>query len=149
MNTQTIAILKTPLVLLISAVALLNFNAQAAETQGGFQDVKAPIVNPTTQGGFQGPNAKNVIHDVVSALNASDDAQIELTGNIISSVSHDEYIFRDKTGDIKVEIDDDLWRGETVTPETSVIIRGEVDKDWSEVTIDADSLEVVHYSDVK
>lgn len=143
MKTQTIAILKTPLVLLISAVALLSFNAQAADTKGGFQDVSAPIVNSTAQGGFQGPNAKNVIHDVVSALNASDDAQIELTGNIISSVSHDEYIFRDKTGDIKVEIDDDLWRGETVTPETTVTIRGEVDKDWSEVTIDADSLEVV------
>ena len=86
---------------------------------------------------------KNVIHDVVTALNAGDDAKIELTGNIISSVSHEEYIFRDKTGEVKVEIDDNLWRGATVTPETPVVIRGEVDKDWSEVTIDADSIQLV------
>ncbi|MGL4712857.1 MAG: YgiW/YdeI family stress tolerance OB fold protein, partial [Shewanella sp.] len=63
------------------------------------------------QGGFQGPNARQVIHDVVSSLNASDDAQVELTGHIISSIGQDDYIFRDATGDIKVEIDHDLWQG--------------------------------------
>lgn len=61
-----------------------------------------------------------------------------------SSVGHDDYIFRDSTGDITMEIDDDLWRGEVVTPETKVLIRGEVDKNWSEVTIDADSLQAMY-----
>ncbi|MGL5390761.1 MAG: YgiW/YdeI family stress tolerance OB fold protein [Shewanella sp.] len=107
--------------------------------QAGFVPAKGD--NPL-QGGFQGPSARQIIHDVVSALNASDDAQVELTGHIISSIGHDDYIFRDATGDIKVEIDDDLWGGHTVTPETPVIIRGEVDKDWSEVTVDADSLQL-------
>jgi uncharacterized protein (TIGR00156 family) len=102
-----------------------------------------PTGESKSSGGFQGPTARHLIHDVVSALNASDDAQIELTGNIISSIGHDDYIFRDATGEIKVEIDDNLWQGNTVTPETQVIIRGEVDKNWSEVTIDADHIQVV------
>lgn len=133
---------RAPLALAFSALALFSINANSAQPQGGFQD-PAAVATSVSKGGFKGPNAKHVIHDVVSALNASDDAKIALTGYIISSVSNDEYIFRDQTGDIKVEIDDDLWRGETVTPDTKVIIRGEVDKDWSEVTIDADTLEVV------
>ncbi|NRD34323.1 YgiW/YdeI family stress tolerance OB fold protein [Shewanella sp. DC2-4] len=123
--------------LTVFAVAL-SFTTMAS--QAGFQPTTG---EPQIQGGFQGPSARQVIHDVVSALNASDDAQIELTGHIISSIGHDDYIFRDATGDIKVEIDDDLWRGNTVTPETQVIIRGEVDKDWSEVTIDADNIQIV------
>ncbi len=95
------------------------------------------------RGGFQGPSARQIIYDVVSALNASDDTQVELTGHIVFSISQDYYIFRDTTGDIKIEIDDELWRGNIVTPETLVIILGEVDKDWSEVTIDADSIQIV------
>lgn len=132
-----------PLTLFCSALALLSVSAQATETKGGFQATSAVVTTNAAPGGFQGPNVKNVIHDVVTALNAGDDAKIELTGNIISSVSHEEYIFRDKTGEVKVEIDDNLWRGATVTPETPVVIRGEVDKDWSEVTIDADSIQLV------
>ncbi|MDT3306713.1 YgiW/YdeI family stress tolerance OB fold protein [Shewanella vaxholmensis] len=116
----------------------LSFTTIAS--QAGFQPTTG---EPQIQGGFQGPSVRQVIHDVVSALNASDDAQIELTGHIISFIGHDDYIFRDATGDIKVEIDDDLWRGNTVTPETQVIIRGEVDKNWSEVTIDADNIQIV------
>ena len=61
----------------------------------------------------------------------------------MSSIGHDDYIFRDSTGEIKIEIDDDLWLGHTVRPEILVIFRGEVDKDWSEVTIDADSIQLV------
>ncbi|MGL5467885.1 MAG: YgiW/YdeI family stress tolerance OB fold protein [Shewanella sp.] len=112
----------------------------AVTSHAGFQPTtgESPL-----QGGFQGPSAQQIIRDVVSALNASDDTKVELIGHIISSSGHDDYIFRDATGEIKVEIDDDLWRGKTVTPQTQVIIRGEVDKDWSEVTIDADFIDII------
>ncbi|MGL5429989.1 MAG: YgiW/YdeI family stress tolerance OB fold protein [Vibrio sp.] len=114
---------------LSAGISQAGFQANTDQTQGG--------------GGFQGPSAQQIIRDVVSALNASDDTKVELIGHIISSSGHDDYIFRDATGEIKVEIDDDLWRGKTVTPQTQVIIRGEVDKDWSEVTIDADFIDII------
>ncbi|QIL84598.1 NirD/YgiW/YdeI family stress tolerance protein [Vibrio sp. HDW18] len=118
------------IVLALSAsVSQAGFQANSDQTQG--------------QGGFQGPSARQIIRDVVSALNASDDTKVELIGHIMTSVGHDDYIFRDATGEIKVEIDDELWRGQTVTPQTQVMIRGDVDKDWSEVTIDADLIDII------
>ena len=117
----------------------ITLSLSALCSQAGFQPTTG---EPQLRGGFQGPSARQIIHDVVSALNASDDTQVELTGHIMSSIGHDDYIFRDSTGEIKIEIDDDLWLGHTVTPETQVIIRGEVDKDWSEVTSDADSIQL-------
>ncbi|MGL4225262.1 YgiW/YdeI family stress tolerance OB fold protein [Vibrio misgurnus] len=114
---------------LSAGISQAGFQASTDQTQGG--------------GGFQGPSARQIIRDVVSALNASDDTKVELIGHIMTSMGHDDYIFRDATGEIKVEIDDDLWRGKTVTPQTQVIIRGEVDKDWSEVTIDADFIDII------
>ncbi len=59
-----------------------------------------------------------------------DDAHVVLEGHIIGSagtLSSEEYLFRDNTGTIKVEIDHDVWRGQRVTPQTKVRIAGEVD----------------------
>ena len=96
------------------------------------------------KGGFKGPTkSKRIIRDVISALNASDDTKVELTGNLTMSLGDEDYMFQDATGEISVEIDDDLWFGRTVTPDNTIIIRGEVEKDWNNTSIDADSLEVV------
>lgn len=122
---------------------LNSFTGHTADTSGGFQTSSTTVIVNRNEG-FQGPSSKHIVRDVISALNASDEAQVELMGNIISSIGHDDYIFRDSTGDVTMEIDDNLWRGKVVTPETKVLIRGEVDKDWSEVTVDADSLQVIY-----
>lgn len=98
----------------------------------------------SVKGGFQGPSkAKHIVRDVISAMNASDDSKVELTGKLMMSLGDEEYVFQDATGEITVEIDDDIWFGRTVTPENTIVIRGEVDKDWKKTTIDADSLELV------
>lgn len=95
------------------------------------------------QEGFQGSSPKLLIQDVESALHASDDSPVRLTGRIVSSVGDHIYIFRDATGDIKVEIDDDLWRGKAITTRTLLMIRGEVDKEWSKLNIDVKELQVL------
>ncbi|MFV0576649.1 MAG: YgiW/YdeI family stress tolerance OB fold protein [Vibrio sp.] len=97
-----------------------------------------------SKGGFQGPSkAKHIVRDVISAMNARDENKVELTGKLTMSLGDEEYVFQDATGEITVEIDDDIWFGRTVTPENTIVIRGEVDKDWKKTTIDADSLELV------
>lgn len=108
----------------------------------------AQLISPTNndkgKGGFQGPSkSKRIMRDVISALNASDDSKIQLTGRITMSVGEEKYIFEDPTGDITVEIDDDIWLGRTITPETNIVIRGEVEKDWNKISIDVDSLDVI------
>ncbi|MDI5434721.1 NirD/YgiW/YdeI family stress tolerance protein, partial [Salmonella enterica subsp. enterica serovar Kentucky] len=41
------------------------------------------------------------------------------------------YVFKDATGTINVDIDHKRWNGLTVTPQDTVEIQGEVDKDWN------------------
>lgn len=51
-----------------------------------------------------------------------------ITGRSNTRDSH-KYLFQDGSGVIQVEIDDKVWRGQTVTPATKIRISGEVDID--------------------
>ncbi len=68
------------------------------------------------------------ITKVADALKLDDDSHIWLEGNIIKKTSKDDYIFKDSTGEIKVEICKKAWNNINVTPDQSVRIYGEVDK---------------------
>lgn len=125
-------------------VCALSFAATPVLADNHLVTADGTPVAQQSKGGFQGPTkSKRIIRDVISSLNASDDTKVELTGNLTMSLGDDDYMFQDATGEISVEIDDDLWFGRTVTPDNTIIIRGEVEKDWNNTSIDADSLEVV------
>ena len=98
------------------------------------------IANAQTTGGFEGPNANQLaIITVQEALNLNDDAKVVLQGNIVNSLGDEKYTFKDTTGEIVVEIDDEDWLDVKVTPEKTVEIMGEVDKEANEPTkIDVD-----------
>uniref|UniRef100_UPI00262E20EE YgiW/YdeI family stress tolerance OB fold protein n=1 Tax=uncultured Aggregatibacter sp. TaxID=470564 RepID=UPI00262E20EE len=61
-------------------------------------------------------------------------APVTLEGNFVRRIDNDEFIFRDSTGEIKVDVDDHAWKGVNVTPNDRVRIQGSVDKDFSEPT---------------
>ena len=86
------------------------------------------------QGGFKGPGPAVVT--VKEAQGMRDDAKVTLQGHIIQHLGGDKYMFKDATGTIRVEIDDDVWRGQTIAPDDLVEIHGEVDKDWNSVEIE-------------
>ncbi|RBQ31150.1 TIGR00156 family protein [Arcobacter sp. FW59] len=90
------------------------------------------------QGGFTGPSISKTT--VEEAKTFKDDMPVVLEGNIIEHLGKDKYLFRDKTGDITIEIDHDDWKGVQVSPKDSVTIYGEVDKDWNSLEIDVDSV---------
>ena len=98
------------------------------------------IANAQTAGGFEGPSANQpAAITVQEALNLNDEAKVVLQGNIINSLGDEKYTFKDATGEIVIEIDDEDWRGVKATPENTVEITGEVDKDANEpTTIDVD-----------
>ena len=106
--------------------------------------VSVNIANAQTVGGFEGPvaNQPSVI-TVQEALNLNDEAKVVLKGNIINSLGDEKYTFKDATGEVVVEIDDEEWNGVKVTPENVVEIIGELDKDTNEpTTIDVDIVTV-------
>lgn len=102
------------------------------------------LASAQTNGGFIG-NSENVsITTVNQTENLPDETYVTMQGNITSQVGHEKYMFKDETGTIKVEIDDDDWHGLTVGPEDRLQIQGEVDKSWTKPTkIEVDSIQII------
>lgn len=95
------------------------------------------------QGGYQGQAAGMTAKE---AMSLPDDAHVTLTGNLVRQLptDHEKYVFRDATGEIVVEIDDDDFHGQTVTPQNTVRIYGEVDREFGRKTqIDVKTIEVL------
>lgn len=106
--------------------------AHAGESrQGGFT---APGTDQA--GGFTGPGPE--IISVADALRLGDDAHVALKGRIIRKIDREHYIFSDGAGEITVEIDDDKWRGQQVGPDDTVILYGEIDREWRNVEVEVD-----------
>ena len=79
---------------------------------------------------FAGPN-EGAAQTVKSILDRPvDDAYVTLKGHIQSQVRHEKYWFSDSTGKILVDIDDEDFMGQRVSPRTLVQIYGEVEKDF-------------------
>jgi len=96
--------------------------------------VMAQFTESTQGGGFTGPTAATVT--VAEALKMADDAWVTLEGKIEKQLGHEKYQFSDGTGTIVLDIDDKRWQGQTVGPEDTVVITGEVDKDFTSLEIE-------------
>lgn len=70
--------------------------------------------------------AKNVV-TVSQVAKLADETGITLTGQITKQLKGDHYEFKDKSGTIGVEIDDDIWRQAKLKVGDHVRLVGEVD----------------------
>lgn len=89
-------------------------------------------------GGFIQPQSE--ISTVKQAMEMPDDAMVTLKGNIEKRVKKDKYIFKDATGEMTVEIGKKVWAGQTVSPSDTVVITGEIDKDFEHRKLDVETL---------
>ncbi|POT56775.1 TIGR00156 family protein [Citrobacter amalonaticus] len=122
---------------MIAVMALCSAPVLATQ-QGGFS---GPTATQNKSGGFVGPNGSSTT--VASAKSLRDDTWVTLRGNIVERISDDLYLFKDATGTINVDIDHKHWNGLTATPQDTVEIQGEVDKDWNSVEIDVKQINKV------
>ncbi|MGR5284911.1 YgiW/YdeI family stress tolerance OB fold protein [Vibrio maritimus] len=100
----------------------------------------------STGGGFKGPSAEdnlNTVQDILDATWLSDGTYVTVVGKITMSLGNELYTFTDSTGSMTIEIDDDEWRGQTVTPDHTIKIKGEIDKNDSDSAVDVESIEIV------
>lgn len=67
---------------------------------------------------------------VAQAKALPDDTYVTLTGKLVSRVDDEIYIFRDKSGEIRVDIDEKHFNGLEVGPQDTVRITGEIDRDF-------------------
>lgn len=98
----------------------------------------AMAAQPMARGGFSGPGLE--ITTVVEATKLGDDTPVVLVGSIEKSLGDEKYMFKDASGSMTVEIDDDDWNGINATPETVIEISGEVDKEMFDTKIDVNSV---------
>ena len=85
---------------------------------------------------------KPVTH-VADAANMPEDTIIYIQGNLTQSLGDEMYIFTDDSGNITVEIDDGLMKGQTFVPNMAVIITASVDKESNVTSLDAEEIEFV------
>lgn len=96
--------------------------------------------------GYTGPNSAQAVSTVAQALEAKDDTAVVLEGQVVERLKGDTYNFRDASGTIQVEIDDDEWpAGTNVDQNVRVRLTGEVDRGLNsdKVEVDVDTLEVL------
>lgn len=124
---------------LLAVTALISTPVLAAQN-GGFVDPNAPTTS-VQQGGFSGPNG--TVATVKQAQDMKDDAWVTMRGKIEKRVGDEEYMFRDATGTMTVEIDDKRWDGQNISPADNVELQGKLDKDFNSVELDVKQIKKV------
>ena len=66
-------------------------------------------------GGFSGPDSVRLV-TATEALTLPDDSTVKLQGFIVKSLGHEKYEFRDESGTVTVDIDNDDCNGIEATP---------------------------------
>lgn len=103
------------------------------------QEVEKVETNLNPKGGFVG--GLETIVTVKQVNEMRDDVPVVVQGHIVQRVGHEKYLFEDNTGSITVEIDDDEWRGQTITPTDIVKLYGDVDRGIFKTEIEIDRVE--------
>ncbi|MCO4313968.1 YgiW/YdeI family stress tolerance OB fold protein [Pectobacterium versatile] len=120
-------------VALLAITALVSAPVFAAQSGGGFVSPETPAVG-THKGGFI--DQQSSLTTVDKAKDLRDDSWVTLSGNIEKRIGDENYLFRDATGTMEVEIDHKRWNGQMVSPTDKVEIQGELDKDFNSVELD-------------
>ncbi|MBQ7055649.1 MAG: YgiW/YdeI family stress tolerance OB fold protein [Alphaproteobacteria bacterium] len=124
----------------ISMIALGTLFAVVGTAGAGFDGPDAaPVKHSNPKGGFV--NENEVIVTVKQVNELRDDVPVIVKGKILQRIGDEKYLFEDSTGSITIEIDDDDWRGQTISPSDSVKVYGDVDRGIFKTEIDVDYIE--------
>ncbi|WP_373819148.1 YgiW/YdeI family stress tolerance OB fold protein [Glaesserella sp.] len=117
-----------------------SVSALASPQQGGFQGPSDQSNKAAMQnGGFV--NKGQAVSQVIDIASMKDDQYVVLQGKIVQQVDNDEFLFRDASGEIVVEIERKAWRGQQITPNDEIKVYGEVDKSWNKTEVEAHNIE--------
>lgn len=86
------------------------------------------LLSSTAFAQFTGPSATGRMSTVTEARNAPVGAYVTVTGNIVAHLREDYYTFRDQTGEVRVEIEPEVWRNQKIGPDIKVRLVAEVDR---------------------
>lgn len=90
--------------------------------------------------GFSG-NSTPTVKTVAEVLKMPDDSYVSIKGNIVKKISEEHYMFKDNTGTMTVEIEQDKWNGISANSKDLIVLTGEVEKKNNYVELDVDSVQ--------
>lgn len=96
---------------------------------------------PGDKGGYTGASDTEIT-SVLQAKKLGSSVYVKLKGKIVSKLGKETYMFKDNTGTVKIEIDDDNWNGVKAGPKDTVIIEGELEREQGGVIVDVDKIEL-------
>lgn len=111
----------------------------AAENGGFKQEGKAPAPEDQTAG-YRAVTDLQDTTAVNKLAGLPDGAPVSLMGNILRQTGKQSYSLRDKTGTVRLEIDEKRWQGQEVKPDELVSIRGRLVKTGSETYVQVNKL---------
>jgi uncharacterized protein (TIGR00156 family) len=86
-------------------------------------------------------NSNKPISQVSDVQNMADDTTVYVQGYLIQNLGNEMYTFKDDSGTLTVEIDDDLMDANMYSPTTLVWIAAEVDKQGDVVALEAEEIQ--------
>ena len=102
-----------------------------------------PLLIGTAQASsYTGPGAA-LADSAATAGQAADETPVVLQGHLLKRLKGDTYEFRDASGSLQVEIDDDAWPLQTIDATTRVRLSGEVDRELFGREIEIEHIEVL------
>lgn len=116
--------MKKILMLLVAIIAISSFSIANAAL-GGFQDTNS------------------IKSTVEEALKMNDNSYVTLQGTILRRLSNEDYLFKDQTGSMTVEIDSDKWLGQYINPNDQVEISGEIERKFNSVKLDVETIKKI------
>ena len=124
----------------VSLVVVGALFAVVGTATAGFEGADATTVKHSNpKGGFV--NENEVVVTVKQVNEMRDDVPVIVKGKIVQRMGDEKYLFEDSTGSITIEIDDEDWRGQTITPADTVKVYGDVDRGFFKTEIDVDYVE--------
>lgn len=129
-NSENLFMKKALILTTLLAVSTVTVAKDGERHHGGFNGGNQ---YSQTQGFFDESTA---VKTVAEALKASDDTPAILEGQILKQVGKSEFIFKDSTGEIQIDVSRRAWNGQTISPQDTIQIRGKVDKEWNEIEVD-------------
>ncbi|MEM8836676.1 MAG: NirD/YgiW/YdeI family stress tolerance protein [Pseudomonadota bacterium] len=93
-----------------------------------FSFVGLLLLGGTVSAQYTGPSVQGDQSTISAAENARPGTYLTLQGTIVSHLREDYYLFRDATGEMRVEISPGRFGGRQIGPHDTVRILGELDQ---------------------